>query len=120
MLGAGARPIQNWDPHLVIFVDRPHPTFTLCLSNDFACILDNYLIWLECTIATNSVATICCLDHFYADIVFTTSFGSLLQLIKAAVPTLLAQSAITIVAFIEHIAILAILVAARLFCARTS
>lgn len=106
--------------NLVVLVGRPHPPLTLNLRDDLACVFDNDLVGLEGAVATDAISAIRSLDDLHADVVFSTGFGPVLQLVEAAVAALGTQSAVAVVALVEHVAVLAILVTACVFGAHAS
>lgn len=106
--------------HIIILVHSAHPPLTLGLCDNFSSILNNDLIWLECAIAADTVATIGSLDDLNADVILASSFGSFLELREAAISTLRTQPAIAIVALVKHVAVLTVLVTAGFFLAHAA
>lgn len=88
------------------------------MSEDLPRVFDDNLIRLKGAVTAHSISTIWRFDNFDADIVFSPSFGTLLQLLEASVTAFPSQSAITVVAFVKHVAILAVLIASILLCAQ--
>lgn len=93
---------------------------TLLLSDNLPRILDDNLIWFECSVAANAVTSILCLDHLDADVIFAALFDSLLQELEVSVSTLfLRKTAVAAVTFVIHVSVHTILVTASLWCAHT-
>lgn len=90
------------------------------MCDDLPGILDDDLVRLKGTIATDTIATIGSLDDFNADVILAACFRSLLELTETAIPTFRTQSAIAAVALVEHVAVLTVLIAACLFLAHAS
>lgn len=90
---------------------------TLILSNDLARVLHNNLIGLKCTVRSYTMATVHCLHDFNAYVVFAAGFTSFLQFCEGSIRAALTHVAISLVAFVEHEAVKAILVATGLCCA---
>lgn len=106
--------------HVVILVHSAHPPLTLRLCDDLSSILDNDLIRLECSIAADTITTVGSLDDLNADVILAARFRPLLELTEIAIPTFWTQSAITAVALVKHVTVLAVLITASLFLAHAS
>lgn len=74
--------------NFIVLVDRSHPLLTLKLSENLPSILHNYLVGFEGPIAADAVPTIRRFDDFDADIILTSSLGSMLETLKVSIATL--------------------------------
>lgn len=111
--------VSGWT-YLVVFVDSVHSLLRLFLGDDLASILDDDLVWLESTIASNAISPIQRLDNFDANVVFTALLDSLSQAFEATVPALIfSQPTIAIITLVEHESIHAITVTSSLRLAYT-
>ena len=99
-------------PYLVFLIDRPHSFLTFRLRDYFPCVLHDDLVGFECAVAANTVSTVQCFDHLDPDVVLASGLGPLLDLIETSITTIGTQTAITVVAFVEHVAVLTILITA--------
>lgn len=104
--------------HLIVLVNRPHSTFALLLSNDLAGVLHNDLVRLEGAIATNPISAIRGLNDLYTDVVFASCLDALLQFLETAIPAVRAKATVGVITFVEHVPILAVLIATSLFGTR--
>jgi hypothetical protein len=93
---------------------------TLLLGYNFARILHNDLIRFKRSVAANTVTSIFCLDHLHPDIVLASLLDSLFEQLEVSVPTLrFCKTAVAAVAFVIHVSVHTILIAAILRRAQT-
>jgi hypothetical protein len=78
------------------------------------------LVGLEGTIASDAISAICCLDNLDSNVILAPGLSPLLKALEVSVTALRTQPAVTVVALVEHIAVLAILITASVFSAHTS
>ena len=101
--------------YLVVFVHSVHSCLGLFLGDNLTSILDNDLVRLESTIASNAIPPVQRLDDLDADVVFPALLDSLSQAFEATVPALLfTKSAVAIVTLVEHESIHAITITSSL------
>ena len=99
--------------NLCILVSLVHPKITLILCYDLTSVLNNDLIGLKCTVASHSVSAVDRLNDFDADVILASILCTLLQSSECTIGTVTgADSAITVIALIEHETIEAFFVAA--------
>jgi len=60
-----------------VFVALVHSIIAFFLGDDFACVFNDDLIWLECSIGADAVATVDGLQDFDADIILAPFLASL-------------------------------------------
>ena len=106
-------------PYLVFLINRSHSFLTFRLRDDFPSVLHDDLVGFECAVAANTVSTVQCFDHLDPDVVLASGLGPLLDLIEASITTIGSQAAITVIAFVEHVAVLTIIITARFRDAHT-
>ena len=101
--------------YLIVLIRGPHPPLALFLRDYLPCILNDNLIWLKAAVTANPVPTVRGFDDFDANVELAASLAALAQAAEAAVPAeLLAQFAVGVIAFVEHVAVLAVFVTASL------
>lgn len=105
--------------YVIVLVDRSHPFLTLKLSEDLSGVLDNDLVWLKGTIAADAISAICRFDDLDTNIVLTPGLSAMLQALEVSIAALGTQSTVPVVTFVEHVAVLAVFVAASIFSAHT-
>lgn len=109
------------DRYLVVFVPVFHALFAFVLRNNLSCVFDNDLVWLKCTIASDTVSPICCLDDFDADVVLPALFVALLETFKGPIVAVIgADVAVCVVAFVEHVPVQAVVITTCVWCADTA
>ena len=81
------------------------------MSNYFPSVLDNDLVGLKRSIASNSIASIGRLNHLHADVVFSSFFATSAKFLEAAVGTMFGTNiAIVVITLVKHKTIETVLV----------
>jgi hypothetical protein len=118
LAGESARIVNRtrFKTYIIVLVIFVHAAITLIFSDDFTSVLDNDLVRIKASIASNTVTSINSLNDFNTDSVFSTTFSSLLKISKSAVLAMCATcSAISIITLVEHDSVLAIHIASILW-----
>jgi hypothetical protein len=94
--------------------------FAVRLGDDLAGVFDNDLVRFERPVAADSIPAIHRFDDLDTNVVLAACLRAMLELLKIAIPTVRSQSAIAVVAFVEHVPVLTIFVATCILRAHAS
>jgi hypothetical protein len=90
------------------------------LRENLSGVLNDDLIGLEGAVAADAVATVLGLDDLNSNVVFASSLGPVFESFEVAVSTLWTQPTVSVVTFVEHVAILTVLITASILLAHAS